>query len=484
MDYTTVDLMPWGKKNMALSPEGELSVRPGLVRVHSFLGESRTVVDGFSIFNAKTQESWHYVFYFDSSGELHLAIYDEDWTTLQTLAIPADRWPRVITHAVVSEVGQIIIASPDFQTIWGMVGSGVKFATKVESSTGLESVDIPRGLVAPWANRVVMASENLLFVGDPIAIDEGDARAFVGQNILSVDAPIIGLHNAQDDLLVIVTTDGVWGLPGEAATTAVIAASEGRLLRMQDYDGVSYGSSCEVRNQVFGLTRDGFRRLDVLESNDVRISDPVVCARQVERVSLSDYRDFQMLAGPDGPIITKREFGQVLYTNIGDGFTSWWTVPGGADVRGVLRRSDGEALLINHRYAMFIGGNYDGDYDVEANATNPVGSVLFRQPVEPAFSGVLRRVLLHTDSIQNVTMACRHKEHTETPPVQADVSIIGTSVWGSGGEDQLEAAMQTVRIDTAVRTDDIAIELSIRGAGRRLGRSVTLGIVRDARLTE
>lgn len=479
MEVLTVDLSPWAKKNMALSPEGDLQVRPGAHRVFDF--GALDVVGGFSIFDQRTQSSWHYVFYLDG-GVLYLRIYDENWGVIQRLEIPADRRPRDITHAVINEVGQLFISSPDFATLWGMVGGGVRVATKVTSATGLTSIEVPKGLVAAWANRIVVADGNLLYVSESVGIDNGDGRAFVPQNILTVDAPIIGLHAGQDDLLVIVTTDGVWGLPGEASSTEIIARSEGRLFRMQDYDGVTYRSTCEVRNKVYGLTRAGFRRLDVIDSPEIRISDPVVSSRQFSRVSYEDYRQFEMISGPDGPIITTEGLDQFLYTDIEEGFLSWWALSEN-HIQGILRRADGRALYLTGVHAHLMDGNFDADYDSTIE-DDVVGTILVKSPVPPAASGVARRFFVHTDSHRQVSFACRHEAYTSSPPNQLDVLRIGVGDWDDVDVDMLEPAMQTVRCDMQVRTDDIALEVTIRGAGRRLGRAMNIHVKTDQRYTE
>ena len=481
--YLSVDLMLGSKKNMWLSPEKELMVRPGLQRVYAPSGS--TVLDGFSVFNQATLESWHYIVLVnDTTGAVALSVFDEDWVEKQRLAIEAKRRPRVVTHAVIGEIGQLFISSPDFATIWGLVGGGVRVATKAASTTNLETVEIPRGVCARWANRVVFGAGNLLFVSDPVSMISGDGRSIVSPNILDVGAPIIGLHTAADDLLVAVTTNGVFAFPGEMTATALVAQGEGRRLRTQDYDGVTFGSSCEVKNKVYALSREGFRRVDAIDSPSVRISDERHCGHVHPRISFDDYRDFRLVEGPEGPIVSLPGLGYFLMTDVEEGFMSWWSLASGfgdgCHVVGTLRRSDGAALLLTEKGAYYIGGNFDAVSGSTTEQGTVQGSVAAQLPRAPAQTQVVRRALLHIDGELGCTISVRGESRTPTTPAPADGAIIGTAEWGDG---QLERGFVAVREDLDTRTEDVALEFAISGQQTVVGRRADIALLEDSRLT-
>ena len=172
-----IDLRPFSKRNIWPTASGDLAVRPGLRQIltaTALLGSARNIVGGFSVPNSYTGEVWHYIFHSSPTGpaDLQLRIVDENGTAWQDFSLSSDIVPRVITHAVVE--GEIIIASPDFPTLWGLVGSSVTWATKVASDNpSTTAINVPQGICTAWNNRVVIADGRSLFFSDPVAATGG-----------------------------------------------------------------------------------------------------------------------------------------------------------------------------------------------------------------------------------------------------------------------------------------------------------------------
>ena len=496
MTRVDLDLRRWASHNMWLEPDRALRVRPGLRQLWT-VDSGRDVVGGFSIFNHHTDESWHYIFDVDRQAsatsnqvDCRLKVYDEDWIEIQELALYADRIPRDITHAVIGEAGFLAITSPDFAPVRGLVGGGVRIATKVAGDI-LTPVDVPRGICTRWANRLVICSDNLVYVSDPVAATGGDPFTFVAPNILDRMGKIIGVHSTQDDLLVVVTTQGVWGFPGEAAAEADIADSGARWMHLQDYSGVTYRSSCVCRGKVYGLTRDGFRRLDVREPGEVTINDPVVSTHVDERVWSSDWRTSDMFSGDGGPIINPRWSDYWLMSDVDMGFRSWWQLSSAYtetnEVVGTLRRPNGEEVILTARGAYLATGNYDGAYTLDAASSEltPIKGVLLGKVDLPAASShVVRHLYVATDigGGSDLLTASVHDETINVSPANDNqAAIVGTDDWDDATAPQREPEMRSHRFDFDVRTDDLAIEIAISRPGTRVAPSAQVDMVVDSR---
>ena len=269
-----VDARPWAKLNMYPLPSGELAVRPGLRRLAT-PSASRKFVGGFSVINPFTPEVWHYVFDVATTAPLNLklTIYDEDFVAWQTFTVGANVDPRVITYAVVAE--QLLICSPDFPTIFGMVGSGVRLAVKVDPDTAaLTALEVPRGIVTAWNNRAVIADGNFIYVSDAVADSGGDVRTFVAQNKNGLPGPVFGIHQAAGGALVAVTQAGVYGLDGSASAVDILDPQGTAWQKLNHHESFTFGSSCVVRGRVYGLTRKGYMLVDTESEREEQLNDP------------------------------------------------------------------------------------------------------------------------------------------------------------------------------------------------------------------
>lgn len=494
MTRIDADMRSWGSHNMWLDPAKNLRVRPGLRRMWT-VDSGRDVVGGFSVFNYHTDESWHYIFDVDRQAsatsnqvDCRLKVYDEDWIEIQELALYADRIPRDITHAIIGEGGFIAISSPDFPTLRGLVGGGVRVAEKVAGDI-LTPVDVPRGLCCRWANRLVICEDNLMYVSDPVAGTGGDPFTFVAPNILDRMGKIIGVHSTQDDLLVVVTTRGVWGFPGEAAAEADIADSGARWMHIQDYEGTTYRSSCVSRGKVYGLTKNGFRRLDIREPSEVDINDPVVSLQHEERVWSSDWRSSDIFGSDHGPMVNSEWADHWLMSDVDVGFKSWWGTAGYSDpnnVVGTLRRPNGEELILTSRGAYLATGNFEGDYNMDSAGSEQTvkGVLLGRIDLPPAGSHVIRCVYIMTDigGGSNLLTASLHDQTISLSPINNHSGlVVGTDVWDDADKPQREPELRSHAFDFARRTDDLALEIVVSRPLTRVGNVVEIEMVVDDR---
>lgn len=498
MPLTTVDvdIRGWSSRNMWLDHRGDLTARPGLKRVFT-VDSGRDIVAAFSVFNYHTDESWHYIVDCDrqvssttNQVDTRIKVYDEDWVQIQELVLYADRVPRDVTHALIGERGFLVISSPDFATVRGLVGGGIRVAEKVTGSF-LTPIEVPRGLCTKWANRVVVAEDNLVYISDPVAATGGDPMTFVASNVIDRMGKIIGLHATADDLLVAVTTTGVWGFPGEALESADVADSGARWMHIQDYEGTTYRSSCMCRGKLYLLTKDGFRMgltRDVGQETAINMDHGV--SQDDEPVISSDWRSADIFGGDDGPIITERGLAHWCMTDVDRGFKSWWKQASGFSeigrVAGMCRRPNGEMILVLERGAYVITGNYDGNASSTTELTITRCSMNGRVVMPPASSHTLRHVHLLTntggDSANTVRCDVNHQSQYASPVDDPHGAVVGTATWDdNNGPLSRPQELRSHRFDFNVRADEFLIALGPKSPMTRVGSTIQLELMVDSR---
>lgn len=496
-----VDASTWAKANLWTLPSGELCVRPGLRQLYA-AASLREIVGGFSVVNSYTPEVWHYVFDVSSIPsavgglDLRLRILDEDFQTFQEMAINADRVPRVITHAIAEGMG--LICSPDFPTIFFVVGSGARFADAVDSTnTATTAIAVPRGICTSWCNRVVICNGRSMFVSDPVAATGGDVRTFVAENQNQRPGFIYGVHEGRDGDLVVVTSEGTYALAADAAATGIVG-SNGSVWRSVNHTvATSYASSCTVRGRVYGLTRNGWAAIDTETDDEVRLTEPAMPRATFARVSLEDYRTARMFGTDEGPLVAVdgllseggELYGAMHRTDLGRGISSWWWSPVAMKVRGVLRELDGTQMLLTDVGAYAVCGDFDGGTALSSGDDAVRGSLFGVLPPDPTGNRLVRHIDVSaavggTSSSIGVSLRGSRKSGALEP--DANGYTIGTSTWTQTGRRLTTTPLSSARADfgqaACDRTDDVGVEVEATGCLNRISDQLSVEFSKSAEL--
>lgn len=453
----------WSKLNVYPLQSGEFAARPGLRRIYT-PDSGRYFVGGFSVLNPYTSEVWHYVFDIvsASTSSLRMRILDEDFVTWQEFYLGVNVDPRIITHAVVE--GELLITSPDFDTLWGLIGSGVIFAKKVASDNpATTAVSIPRGICTGWCNRVVVADGASLFISDPVSATGGTLRTFVGQNQNQRPAPVFGIHEGAGGQLVALTSRGVYGLDSSAAAVGIVGSNGTDWRLLNHHESYTYASSCVVRGRVFALSKAGYLLVDVENNEEVSLDDVMAPRAYGPRIASDDYRPSRMLAGDEGPMVA---YGDTLSVHaVADDVRSWWTcaVDSTFRVRGTLRTADGKEMLLCEDGVYLPGGNVDGGQLLSSEAaTQPKAVLSGLVSLSPAANPTVREITYGAavGGAGSVYAAIRGDAQTATPPADTRSLIIGTSSWGATGVIYQSTPLASRRLLFNINGDDVSIEVA------------------------
>jgi len=466
-----------GSRNIWPLASGEVAVRPGLRKVFTPSG-GNVVVGGFSIENPLTLDVWHYIAQrTTTTGDtVKIYVYDEEFTELIVYDTGADAWPRVITHGVTNN--EVFIASPDFPTVWGLVGSGLVRATKIESDSGQSVINVPRGVCAAWASRAVIAEGNAVYFSDPVVVQGGSPRTFIGANQWPFEATIYDLHVSDSGRLVVCTSKGVWALDAEASTAGQVPAPA--WYQLSDYKAIDHGCTAMVHGRLFGLTRKGYRLIDGSGSEEIPIDDPHVPLSVWPRIAIGDYRQERMFASEDGPVVCAQGAAAFHRTDLSSGTQAWWTMTHSgedAQVQGWLRDRYGEEYVLTKTGAYFIGGNFDGDETMAENAEAVTGGFFGEVPMPPEASFTFTRLVVGADTASFLYGSIRGSQVKEQAESSISLSsnadderlghVIGTDTWDDANVLWSEQPLRSVDFDLAVSTDDVTIEMA---ADRPLSR--------------
>jgi hypothetical protein len=482
-----VDARNWSKANLWRHPSGELCVRPGLRRLYT-PESGRALVGGFTVVNSYTPEVWHYVFDVATSGrlDLKLRVLDETYQTVQVFALNADVIPRVITAAVVEGMG--LITSPDFPSLFFVVGSGVIFADTVDSDNpATTALPVPRGICTVWCNRVVVADGRSLFISDPVAVTGGDVRTFVAANQNQRPGVIYGVHEARDGDLVVVTSAGVYALESAAAAVGIVG-SNGTGWRLVNHTiATSYASSCVVRGRVYALTRDGWALVDVESGPETRLTEPLMPRAVFGRVSLADHRTARLYATDEGPLVAHDGLDAVHRTDVERGIGSWWRSFFDSDdfeVRGVLRELDGTELLLCENGVFAVDGDFDGEIALSSEVAAVTGSLFGVLPPDPEKSRTVRHVeplAAVGGSASVLGVSLRGSRKSGAMPTDGNGFTIGVDDWDETGKRLTTTPLTSARFDfgkaRCETTDDIGIEVEVKGCLNRVGETLNVDVI-------
>lgn len=480
---TLIDVRPWTKRNVWRRPTGDLCARPGLRRLSTLSG--RRTVAGHSVANPWTFEVWHYVADVDADGrDLTVRIYDEDFVEWQAFKTGVDGIPRGFSVAVVDQ--EVLVCSPDMPTLYGLVGSGLILATKVDSDNpNTTALPIPRGVAATICNRAVIADGSTLYISDPTAITGGTVRTFVGQNVNARPGVVFGVHEGAGGALVAVTSAGVYVLDSAAFAVGIVGSNGADWRLANHHQTYSYDSSCAVRGRIYALTQRGYALVDVENDEEMLLDDPLMPRRYGPRVTSNDWRTARLYSGDDGPIVADGKLLNVA--NLVDGLKSWWdsTVDEGFTVRGVLRDQDGGMLLLSEDGVYQIGGNYDGIFTTGSAGTETRAVLAGPVPSPPQINQTLRsaswRVGIGGDG--EVTFAVRGQQVVSgTPPADSRGVVVEVNSWGDA--DIVYQPTPLSRLDESVNFDfnsgDLTMELTTTVQNARLGESLEYQISESA----
>ena len=488
MKDAVVDTSRWTKRNVWRSPSGQLIARPGLRNVYA-PDSGRAVVGGFSVGNYAAGEIWHYVLDVATTttgvvdgapSGLRLSILDENFEVFWRMAVQAAGVPRAVSPVVVE--GQMLVCSPDFPTLWGMVGSTLKIAESQPSVSNLSVIAVPRGLACRWNNRPVVARGPALFVGDPVAATGGDLRSFVALNQNNRPSTVYGLHEAAGGMLVALTADGVWGLDGSAAAVGVVDGNSGDWRLINHHRATSYDSSCVVRGRVYALTRRGWTLVDVEDGDEREIDDPEQSHVLMPRVAAADYRPARMYGGEDGPIVALDAEDALHVTDVSRNLASWWKSDiCGMRMRGVLRRNDGGEFLLCEDGVWHLSGNVDSDL-LEGDSSDLPFAVLSGS-VDPTPDVVRNLRQVHfaaaVGGADETPMRCSVRgqaSRTVVPDADSAGLTVGESTWGQAGRRYTVTPYASVRFGWDEDTE-ASVEVGVVGGGVRIDPQVVVDVV-------
>lgn len=458
-----VDARAWWKLNVFPLPSGETAARPGLRRIYT-PDANRMLCGGFTVLNSYTGEVWHYVFDITSSvsspRDLRLRILDEDLQIFQSLSLNVNVDPRVITHAVVE--GEILICSPDFPTLFGLVGSGVILAVKVPSDNpSTTAIEVPRGIVSSFGNRVAVADGITLYFSDPLSATGGDVRTFVPQNANQRPAPVFGLHEGAGGSLVCLTQRGVYGLDSSAGAVGIVG-SNGTAWRILNHaEATTFASSCAVKGRVYALTRKGYQLVDTEGATEEPLNDPMIPRLYGTRIANDDWREARMFATNDGPAVSTT--GACSMHDLDDEVRSWWRCNVGStfNVRGMLKSVDGDDMILAEDGVYQMMGNFDGDLTATPAATQPKGIIYGRVLTSPDDNYTARQIeaVASVGGAGSIYVAVRGDGQTLTVPADNRALIEGTSTWGGSPTTPYEPApLQVARWQGDLNTRDVGVE--------------------------
>jgi hypothetical protein len=429
---------------------GELAVRPELNVYRStldFLGN--IIAGGFTVKSQTTDSVYHYVLYFGGDGTLEVMVLDDNLVAVQQFVTDIKTVPRVVSHCVLGD--ELVITSPDFPMMWSLVGGPLSFAQPVDSvNPGTTILPVlPRGISVSWAGRVVLSDGQGLYFSDALY-----PLTYVGANV--VDPPggvVYSLHVNAGGALIVVTSDGVWALPEDAAAVDQIVV--GVFSKLTDYQCNGYDKTCSVNGRVYGLTKRGYKLVDE-PGFEEEICDEQVATltNSVNRITYDDYRLKRIIPGSLGPIVACDD--KCLMVFIADKFKSWML--GGTFSKRLIARlynNDGEEIYLFSDNIYVLGGtNLSGAY------SSVKSSVHGRVKLSPVLSQVIRKVTFCSNSHKDFSMSIRGDVKTQTPKSFAG-SVLGSFVWGSG--KYLEPVLQSRSFNWEIRGDDLVFELMVIG---------------------
>lgn len=441
----------WDLRNAWPLASGEVAVRE---EFQSLLTPTGTVQAAFTVRNPRTDCVWHYLVTAASSApfEVKVYVYDENFVELEVYDTGATGTVRAVSASVVED--ELLISSPDFPTVWGLVGSGLVRATKVSSvNPNTTAVNVPRGLSVSWAGRAVVSDGETLWFSDALY-----PRTFVAENAINPPGGVVyGLHVNSGGALIVCTSTGVYALPEDAAASGQVVI--GVWSKLTDYSTTNYNTTASAQGRVYGLTQKGWRVVDDRGSDELLIDEKVQSRiGGTGRNAWNDYRAGRLFGGINGPIVT---IGKVMHwSDLATGLKSW-VVPYDTSaqpfvLRGLLYENNGRELYVTESRVFRQNGSNGDETDVQAQIAG-------RANLPPETSPVVRHVTVATDAAATTLVAVNTS--TQSIATTANSPVIGTSSWGTVYS---EPELKSVQTDWAVRGDEITFTAQVTKYPNRL----------------
>lgn len=502
IEGTTIDLSEGYALNVLPVRSGDKSewrVRDGFRRVLtpsdvSGMSTFGKIHAGYSAQHPITEETWHYLVVNDggSLGSRVIIMSEDMSTVIQELSFGTSVSPRTVSFATAQN--QVFISSPDFATLWGWIGGPLVVAQKLDGiNTGSPYIDIPQGLLAGWAGRLVIAQGNSIFFSDPLR-----PRSFAGNILIGEwSGPVYGLHVTDDGTLVIATEAGLFGIDEEAAAAGQFV--NGAVRKLSDHPTHEYNSTAVARGRVFGLSRTGVKVL-LPESQDVQLRE-VDVPRAMDTFSIPDFRRARIISTSRGFIVSSDELESFYYW---DGELSAGSVFKSEEltqVVDVMSTPDGNDYFLQggEDGSVFVmSGSEEGDFDTvdtAAASSRVYGGFTMLVPGPPDSNFVVRRVTGHVLGRGNAWLCVNGRgpsgrkadgeiPNSEPIAIPQLAPVVGTDSWGFIAPDPSiyadeEMTFRRRRFETVTAQFDErarahTIELFVGKPGSRILPNVTV----------
>jgi hypothetical protein len=439
----------WDKRNVDILSSDEFCVREVLssFTLDFDLGSKEVPIKAWSVKCQSTNVTWHYVLFYSSTDGVILHIYDDYYELIQSFTYNVKLMPETASLSIIED--QLLITSPSLRTVFGIVGSGVVYATSQPSvntmTTALE--EIPKGISVSWAGRLVIADRQTLFISDALY-----PRTFVGENTL--DPPggaILGLHVDAGGALIICTTTGVYGLSEDAAASSQVVI--GVFSKLSGYNCLNYNNTVSHRGLVYGLTERGVTVIDASNQPEILLDEKTVPTNEYGRIFFRDYREGRIFSGNESLFIQVDE-NTTCVVNTSRKFKSWWqTNTALTYLAGVGFENDGTEIFINDRIVFKLGNN-----TTNSRESRITGVVAGRFELPPEISPVLRTVDFMSDSWDTMSVFIRDQEKSITPKKFSP--IIGTDSWDT--PKYIESRFKSIETSWSLRGDDLPFTLKVK----------------------
>ena len=468
-------------RNIWTLPGTEYCVRPGFTRVYEPLA-NEVIIGAKTVRSRKEDKTLNYILIHNTTPDPYtkIVIMDEEFNSLQSLRVGTGPEPRsIFSLAIVWR--ELVLSSPDFPTVAGIIDGGIDVAKKV-NSTNVEAleIEIPRGICIDWQGACVIARGEALFVSENSA-----PRTYLGTSSATMPGKIYGLHVAPGGGLIVVTSNGTYGFGADAPQGDELLPIVDKI---SDYSATGYGQTVTYDGALYGLTRSGIKRIDAVRE-EIPLSDRVFVRSMDEMIDRPDYREGTLYAGDRGPIVAIRNGQQdaICMFDAYRGLRSWWTIeppfpawvaPSSSgeplnDFRmvGVLNTREGDTLIVSR----------DGIYDISSNRegtgggtdSRVYGSFAGRFETPPEASPTVRRITSisdNTGSPQQVALGGVRADAQTTP---TNGIVFGIDSWVNAAASDPKKfqtrSLASRRFSFSSRTDDITIELSAKGPKSRIG---------------
>jgi hypothetical protein len=452
MDF---DISSWDKRNVGVTPSGELVVRQSFSALaNTVFSSTGTALFCHTVKCQTTNENWHYILFQDVDGNTQLKCVDDDFVVIQTFDYDTKSPVRAFSCSTLENM--VLFTSPDLPAVFSIIGGTMVLAEKQDSVNPATTAiaDIPKGISVSWAGRVVIAAPQGIYFSDALY-----PLTYVGENVIDPPGGVIyGLHVSAGGALIVITSTGVWALPEDASASGQIVV--GIFSKLTDYECTGYNQTAVAFGNVYGLTRKGVRRIDKDGADELFLDEQNV-STELERIQFMDYRQQSRIVGSkDGIFVFISKY--ICAVDYGSKLKSWWTRPlVGDDYKfaGILQENDGSELFCVSGGVLYQCGNNSLNGTTLSDTSELIvrASVTGRLPSKPQDSLVVRYVSWQSDTHSDFRTYIKGTAKTSTPKRIAPV--IDTDLWSVVASN--EAIIQSRQTDWAVRSDDLSFQFSL-----------------------